>query len=283
MKYVRDYSSLGIYALGILALIHTPSSAFAKNLTAKTAPGIAAASTPRPVPKPTPRPVVSAAPEIAPKVPTPAALDNSSSAKAKETVAASMAKRETKRAEKFEDKLSNPKAKAAFDKAVEGWVTQPGMGAQPGIRAEEQDLAKKADLLDEKPLEKPAVAILENSVTSTKLKAYELSDAEITLRCRASIAQKLDMVENAEGKLVPKCVHTYETARAVATSYLNAERSAQLMVSSKENSCDENSSQESCLKAGQNVAIDAMKAHQAMESSASKGEERLVQLVGANE
>ncbi len=118
---------------------------------------------------------------------------------------------------------------------------------------------------------------------SKELDNFDLSDAEITLRCRTAISQKLEMVEAEDGRRVTKCEHTYETARAVVRSYRRSEEEARMKFASKNFSCAEDSTQESCLKAGRAAALEAMKAHQAMESTASEGEDRLVQLVGANE
>jgi hypothetical protein len=122
------------------------------------------------------------------------------------------------------------------------------------------------------------------SASSSKdLESFRFSDEEIASRCKISIAKNINMVTTDDGRTIPKCVQMYEVSRSVAVNYRASESEEVEKVKKPGHSCDNENTQEHCLAAGSSVALDAIKAHQALHDSASKAEERLTQLAGAGE
>lgn len=123
-------------------------------------------------------------------------------------------------------------------------------------------------------------ALAEESVSSAELDEFNLTDEQIAERCQAAIAAKLDMVDTEDGRRITRCESTYETARSVAKNYQNAESGEASHISGAKPNCDVDTTQESCLKAGLDVADGAEAAHESLATNAAKGEETLAQLVG---
>lgn len=114
-------------------------------------------------------------------------------------------------------------------------------------------------------------------VNSEELEDYNLTDEDIASRCASAIAQKADLVTTDDGRRIPSCVHTYETARAVALQYRSTEHSSVQKVQSTGEECKDNNTQENCLSSGSEVAAKAIVVHQTLEDTAERGETQLQQ------
>lgn len=112
--------------------------------------------------------------------------------------------------------------------------------------------------------------------------AYALTDEEISQRCAASIAGKIDMVdrpnENGLPGKAPRCVTTYENMRAVAQSYDAAEQTARNEIMSvSQIDC---TTQANCVGAGNTIDQKALSAHESMMNAAGQGQVALSTITG---
>ncbi|MGE3263519.1 MAG: hypothetical protein AB7K68_17200 [Bacteriovoracia bacterium] len=112
--------------------------------------------------------------------------------------------------------------------------------------------------------------------------AYALTDEEISQRCAASIAGKIDMVdrpnENGLPGKAPRCVTTYENMRAVAQSYDAAEQTARNEIMSvSQIDC---TTQANCVGAGNTIDQKALSAHESMMNAAGEGQVALSSITG---
>lgn len=125
----------------------------------------------------------------------------------------------------------------------------------------------------------PAAVRAEGDFSSQDLKVHLLTDAEISERCAASIAGRVDMQEakdeNGQARFAPRCVLAYETMRALAESYMGKETAAVEVIGSAIHSCEENNTQENCLNAGRTLTDTAADSHEELAGVASEAEKKL--------
>jgi hypothetical protein len=127
----------------------------------------------------------------------------------------------------------------------------------------------------------------ETEAASATLKQQLLTDDKIAELCRASIANKYDMVditdENGAIRRIPRCVANYEAMRTVAEGYLNEEAAAEGQIVEAINLCTSNPDQAACLEAGRTLASKAAEMHDSLSRNAAEAQERLAAAIAIHQ